>query len=643
MTGTSGKLQPKAERRVVLRRPWAGGRVQRRLMSTLLVYAMLFGLVGWRLVDVQVRNADVYADRGASQRERIVELPSRRGRLYDRDGNVLATSVDAATIYMDPRVFNASVSESGLELPPAADREAAAAALAPLVGVSAEELAARFDTDKHFVYVGRQLDWQVGQDVLALGLPGVGVITEPRRVYPAGGLAGQLIGFTGIDGEGLTGLELVNDALLSGQAGTLGLERAPGGLSIASAVREIEPAVPGTDLVLTIDRDIQDAAQRAAANAVEEFNALSASVVVLEVGTGDVLAIASAPGYDPNVRLPGGEDTWRLKAVTDVFEPGSVQKAVTAAAALEEGIVTADTILMVPDNIRVGNKTFTDAHDHPVEEMSFAKIIETSSNVGTIMVAKELGQERLGGWLDKFGFGKLTGVGLPGESSGLVRPTQDWWSTSLPTIAIGQGIAMTLLQAANFYATIANDGVQVTPRVVRGTVGEDGRLTPAAAGASERKVSVATAESLQQILGSVVNGDNGTGARAAVPGFTVGGKTGTARKPLADGRGYSEKYIATFAGFAPVNNPRIVVAVMVDEPYPIWGGVVAAPTFASVMAAALLEFDVPPTDPQPALGDALMRALADADEKAKVEGPATSASDVTSPTAGMPAGAQGGQ
>lgn len=643
MTGPNDRKGPVSAPRLVRRSPWRRGRVQRRLLSTLLIYGLLFGLVGWRLVQVQVRNADVYASKGASQRERTVELPSRRGRLYDRAGNVLATSVQSATIYVDPRVFVPATSASSLPLPAAADRRVVATALAPLVGVDAEVLAERFDTDKHFVYVARQLDWEVGQQVLALGLPGVGMLSEPRRVYPGGGLAGQLIGFTGLDGEGLAGLEMVHEKLLSGTAGTLGLEQAPGGLSIASAVREIQPAVPGTDLVLTIDRDIQDAAQRAAANAVEEFSAKSASVVVLEVGTGDILAIASAPGYDPNVRRDGEEDQWRLKAVTDVFEPGSVQKAVTAAAALEEGVVTAESMFEVADNIRVADKTFTDAHEHPTQQMSFADIIETSSNVGTILVAQQLGAKRLGEYIAKFGFGSPTGLGLPGESSGIVLPTDKWWSTSLPTIAIGHGIAMTLVQAANFYATIANDGVAVTPRVLRGMVGEDGRLTPSSAGSSERKLSAATAQALRGILARVVSGENGTGGRAAIPGFTVAGKTGTARKPLANGRGYSEKYVATFAGFAPVANPRVVVAVMVDEPWPIFGGVVAAPTFADVMAAALLALDVAPTDRQPPLGEALQDAIARADEAARSEGPATSAGVVTSPTAGMPSGAQAGQ
>lgn len=646
MTGTP-TTDAESRRRVLRRVPAGPERLARgtgrRLTATLVIYALVFLVVGAKLVDVQVLSAETFADRGEAQRLRVVELQPQRGRLYDRNGNVLATSVDSATIYVDPRAFQPTTSASGLPLPPAADRHAVAAALSPLVGIEADVLAERFDSDKHFVYVARQLDWSVGDEVVALQLPGVGVLSEPKRVYPASGLAGQVIGFTGIDGEGLTGLELVHDELLTGEPGVLALERAPGGLSIASGVREVQPATPGTDLVLTIDRDIQDAAQRAAADAVAEFSASSASVVVLEVATGDVLAMASAPGFDPNVRVPGEEDRWRLKVVTDQFEPGSVQKAVTAAVALEEGIVTPETVLTVADNIVVGNKRFTDAHEHPVEEMTFSQVIETSSNVGTIMVAQQLGQERLGAWLETFGFGQRTGLGLPGESYGQVPPDGEWWSTTLPTVSIGHGIAVTLLQAASFYGMVANDGVAVTPRLVRGTVGEDGREAPAAASRQERQLSIQTAEQLQQILGRVVEGDRGTGRRAQVAGFTVGGKTGTARKPLADGRGYSEDYIAGFVGFAPVDDPRVVVAVMVDEPTPIWGGVVAAPTFASVMDAALRDLQVPPTSPLPPLGDALLEASAAADEAARAEGPATPADEVTSPTTGMPSGAQDGQ
>ncbi len=608
-----------------------------RLLATLLAYCLVFGLIGWRLVQVQVVEADRYADRGALQRERSVTLQPQRGRLYDRDGNVLATSVTAATIYADPSTYQASTTPDGLPVPPAATpRQVAEALGGVLPDLDVEALAQRLDSDRHFAYVARQLDWEVGEQVMALGLPGIYLLEEPKRVYPAGGLAGQVIGFTDVDGRGLTGLELVHDDWLAGEPGTLLLERAPGGLSIASGTREVAPPVPGGDLVLTLDRDIQDAAQRAAAGAVEQFSAVGASVVVLEVGSGDVLAMASAPGFDPNERKPGEEHLWRNRAVTDVFEPGSVQKAVTAAAALEAGVVTPGTVLRVDDNIKVGNKVFTDAHEHPVEDMTFAEVIETSSNVGTIMVAQQLGAERLGAALERYGFGRRTGIGVPGESAGLVLPTDDWWSTSLPTISIGHGIAMTLLQAASFYAMVANDGVAVEPRIVRGTVGEDGRLTPAGHGAQERQLKADVAVQLQQILGDVVQGDRGTGRRADVPGFSVAGKTGTARKPLADGRGYSGKYIATFVGFAPVEDPRVVVAVMVDEPYPIWGGVVAAPVFSEVMAAALLDLDVAPTEPQPTLGRALQDAIAAAEAAARAEGPATPAGTVTSPTVGRP-------
>jgi len=609
------------------------------MVATLVVYAMAFGLVVWRLVDVQVIRADEYANRGVQQRARDVVLPASRGRLYDRDGNVLATSVDTATIYADPSKYRSSTTPTGLLLPPAAEADRVAAGLAEVLGLDATELTEVLRRDTHFTWVARQVDWELGQQVLALGMPGIGVLTEPARVYPAGSLAAQVIGFTGIDGAGLQGLELAHQDILAGRAGQLVLERAPGGLSIASATREVVAPVPGTDLVLTLDRDIQHVAEQAAQQAVDDTGAVGASVVVIEVGSGDILAMASAPGFDANDLQAGGAEQWRNRAVTDVFEPGSVQKAVTAAAALEAGIVGAGTVFEVADNIRVGNKTFTDSHRHATQELTFRQIIERSSNVGTIQVAQLLGDRRLAAAIDRFGFGQRTGAGLPGEVTGIVLPVDQWWTTSLPTIAIGHGIAMTLLQAANFYATIANDGIRVTPRVVRGQVGADGRLVPAAAGAQDRLLTSTTATTLLDVLTGVVEGDGGTGALAGVAGYEMAGKTGTARKPRADGAGYSDQYIASFVGIAPATNPRVVVAVMVDEPYPIWGGVVAAPVFSEVAGFALRHLGVAPTIPNPPLGQALDQAVAAAEAAARLEGPATSADANTSPVAG--AGAPG--
>ncbi|HEX9890183.1 MAG TPA: penicillin-binding protein 2 [Nitriliruptorales bacterium] len=621
----------------------------RRSLVALVLYLLAFVAVVVRLVDVQVVNAEHYADQGLRQRTRTVELPATRGRVYDREGEVLATSIHSATIYADPRAYlseERQINGRNVTIPPVVSAEEAAGQLAPLLQREPAWVAEQLRKDLHFVYLGRQLDWEVGDRVLALGLPGVGRLVEPQRVYPGSRLAGQVVGFTGIDGDGLHGLELQHDVLLRGSPGQLAYERAENGLVIPAGLRELVPASPGTDLVLTVDRQIQHVAEQAALEAVREFNAVGAGVVVLEVSTGDVLAMASVPGFDPNDLSTSTPDQRRNRTVTDVFEPGSVQKAVTAAAALEERVVTPETVLQVPDTIRVGNKTFSDAHEHATQPMTFAEIIEASSNVGTIMVAQQLGEQRLARYLDEFGYGRRLGVGFPGEAGGLVLPVDSWWSTSLPTIAIGQGVAVTLLQAASFYATIANDGIATQPRIVRGTVGADGRLAPAQPAEQRTVLRKDTSAAMREILARVVGGERGTGKRAGLSAYRVAGKTGTARKPSPDARGYSGEYVATFVGFAPAEDPEIVVAVMVDEPRPIWGGVVAAPVFAEVMDFALTHRNVAPSasreDLEAAFDRAHLRAeLIAAERAAQSEGPATDAEAPGSPPVGTPSGGDG--
>ena len=566
----------------------------RRIRWTLVIFAVLVLASTVKLVQIQVVDAADLAAVGERQRARTLELPASRGRIYDRDGDVLATSVQAATIYADPRAYRGTHTPEGREVPPAGETPVVADALAPLLGIDAASIQQRLEQDRHFVYLARQVDHELGAQIRALELPGIGVLTEPQRVYPAGSLAGQVVGFTDIDAEGLQGLEARYEHVLAGQPGTLLLERAPGGLDIASGIRELEPPVVGTDVVLTLDRDIQHVAELAAAGATERFDAVGASIVVAEVGTGDVLAMASAPSFDPNDRGDEDPSDRRNRAVTDVFEPGSTQKALTIAAALEEGVITPTTTLEVDGAIRVGGSTFTDAVRHPTERWSVNQIMERSSNVGTIQIAQALGDEQLDSYLRRFGYGRPTQLGFPGESGGLLLPHTEWWGTSLPTIAIGHGVAVSLIQLANSYATLANDGVAVAPRLVLGSVGDDGRLAPVPAPGTERIVSAATADAVRAMLEDAVHGDHGTGSLAQVDGFRVAGKTGTARKPLADGRGYSDEYIATFVGMAPAHDPQVVVAVMIDEPPPIYGGLTAAPVFAEVMEAALLALRVPP-------------------------------------------------
>jgi cell division protein FtsI (penicillin-binding protein 3) len=602
----------------------------RRIRATfgifLLVVLMTFG----QLINIQVLNAAEYAERGVRQRSRTIDLPAPRGRVYDREGDVLATSVTSATIYADPRAFQPTARADGTVVPAAGERFAVASTLAPLIDRGLGDILARLGRDSHFVYLARQIDMQLGQDIMALGLPGIGMLTEPKRVYPSGGLAAHVIGFTGVDGDALQGLELLHDDILRGQPGTLQLERAPGGLDISSGQRQLAPAIAGRDLVLTLDRDIQYIAERVAADLIEEFDAVGATIIVLEIATGEILGMASAPSFDPALRREEDRDFWRNRAVTDIFEPGSTQKALTVAAALEAGAIGMDTVFSVPDQYTVGDKSFSDVSKHGVEQWTASDILARSSNVGAIRIAERVGVVDLRAQLLRFGFGRPTGLQFPGESGGLIPRADEWWATTLPTVAIGYGTAVTLLQMATFYATLANDGVRIEPRLLRGTVGDDGNLLPVAAGASERVLSSATAEAVLQMLGEAVEGDFATGARARIEGYQVGGKTGTARKPLTDRAGYSDQYIASFVGVAPLDDPRLVVAVMVDEPKPFFGGLVAAPAFAEVMHASLLARRIVPDGQGRSLAE-LVRETRAAAEAARVAAAERSLEAVTEP------------
>jgi len=584
----------------------------RRIRLAFAGAVLLVGVAAAQLVRVQVVEAAVHAERGERQRIRTVELTATRGRIYDREGAVLATSVDSATIHADPAAFRSALGSDGRTLPAVGDRREVARALAPLLGLEEADLVERLGRDGRFVYLARQIDLEVGERVMALRLPGIGMIVEPRRAYPSAGLAAQVIGFTGIDGAGLEGLEATHDRVLRGRPGTMLLERAPGGLAISSGARELVPALPGADLVLTIDREIQHVAERVALETVERHGARGATVVVLEVGTGDVLGMASAPSFDPSVPRTGDPALWRNRAVTDLFEPGSTQKALTVAVALEAGAITPATTFQVADRYRVGGHTFSDVSRHGTSTWTVGDIMARSSNVGTILVAERLGAEALRTGLLGLGQGRPTGLGFPGEVAGRVPGPGQWWATTLPTVAIGYGTSTTLLQLATSYATIANGGIRVEPRLVRGTVGADGHLEPAPASTSERVLSQRTAAIVLEMLAGAVEGEAATGSRAAVPGYRVGGKTGTARKTLTGSAGYSDEYVASFVGVAPLDDPRLVVAVMVDAPRPVYfGGLVAAPAFSEVMHASLLARRIVPDGTGMSLSE-LVRSANDA-------------------------------
>jgi cell division protein FtsI (penicillin-binding protein 3) len=554
-----------------------------RLAALFLVFALCFLAVAARLFVLQLRDAPSYTALGRNQRVRHIVLPATRGSIYDRDGNDLAISLPARGVYANPQLVpNASET---------------AAAIAPILDVSSTELWRKLQGEGSFVYLARRVAPEVAAQIERLRLPGIGLLDESRRQYPSGGITSHVVGFVGLDGVGLAGLELQYERILAGRPGELVVEKDPAGHLIPQGESRNVRAVPGADLVLTIDRDLQYRAGRALARAVKRNKAKGGTVIVMDPATGEILAMTTYPWFDANAPAKAPTAALRNRAITDVYEPGSVNKIITASVALEKGIVNTRQIFKVPDHRRVGPKIFHDAHPHPPMRMTLADIVAFSSNVGAIQVAQRVGKERLNTYLKRFGFGRRTGVGFPGEGEGILPPTDEWWETGIGTIPIGQGIAVTPLQVAAVYATIANGGLWVRPRLVRGVIDAEGKFQPAPPPDRRRVVSASTARTITSMLSYAV--EAGTGAEAQIPGYWVAGKTGTARKPLEDARGYSDQYVASFVGFAPASAPQLVVAAILDEPETVYGSIAAAPLFQEVTRFALSQQHVPSARPLP--------------------------------------------
>lgn len=550
-----------------------------RLLHALFVIAIVLVVLAGRLVQLQGLESTAYAAKAEQQRLRKVDLAAARGAIVDRNGLTLAMNVDARAIYADPKLVQ--------------DPAKTAADLAVLLHVPAADLEPRLRRDARFVYLARGLDPAVARAVIAAKIPGIGALPETKRVYPNGGLGAAVVGFVGRDGAGLGGVEYALDRDLRGKAGREYVEEDTQGRQIPAGEHRVDPPVPGVTQVLTLDRDIQWEAENVLADQVAKTHAKSGQILVMDVRTGELLALAVAPSFDPNDPSAALPQYRGNPALSTVYEPGSVNKVITAAAALEGGLLTPDSTVVVPPSVRVGNHTFGDAHAHGTEQLTFTGVLAESSNIGTIEIAQRVGKDRLYEYLRRFGLGEKTGIRFPGESGGLLPQPQDWWSTAMGTIPIGQGVAATSLQVAAAYAAVANGGVRVQPSLVKGSLDAQGRLHPAPAPHRTRAISAVTAKTITTMLEAVVSKD-GTAPMAAIDGYRVAGKTGTARKVRADGRGYSG-YVASFVGFAPADAPRLVVEVVLDDPVPIYGGLVSAPVFRTVMGFALGALHIPPT------------------------------------------------
>lgn len=551
-----------------------------RLVSVGIVLVLAWTAVGYRLTVVQGARAEEFAARGLEQRLQRKTLPADRGTIFDRDGRELAVSIESVSVYANP-----------LEMQ---DPAAVATGLAPLVGRSVPDLLADLTDGSAFVYIARQMDPEDAQPIRDADLPGVYFLAEPKRVYPTGGLSSHVVGFVRSDDNvGLEGLELHYDEALAGKPGELLVERDPAGRVIPQGEYRVIPAEPGSDLVLTIKTEVQYAAEQALTSALARTGARSGTVIVLDPESGEVLAMVTLPTFDPADRDAIDEDTVRNRAVTDVFEPGSTQKLVTISAALETGLVNPGTVFDIPDKIEIQDTTFEDSTDH-ANALSVMDIVSNSSNLGTILVGNLVGIRLLHTFLSAFGEGSVTGIDFPGEAPGMLRAPEDWCqATCLAGTSIGYHVSVTPIQMAAVYATIANDGVWIQPHLVREIVDGGGARTPMTA-LQRRVVSQKTAVQMREMLARVV--EQGTGALAAVPGYRVGGKTGTTEKYLTTSQEYStDQVIASFIGMAPIDDPRVVVVVVLDSPVEhASGGQGAAPVFAEVMRAALNQLGVPP-------------------------------------------------
>jgi len=543
--------------------------------------AVVAGMFGWRLVSLQLLEPERFVAHGEAQRIKTLRLRAGRGAIVDRNGVDLALSVPGQSMIANPRRVE--------------DPVRAARALAQVLGADPAVLERLLSSDKSFVYLGRQVDLEVAEATLALKISGVYAQEEWERIRPGGDSALSVLGRTDIDAIGISGMELVYDGPLSGTDGERVVEMGMRGASIPGGEYSVEPAADGRTLVLTLDRALQFEAERLLLESVDAVGAKGGVLVAMHPATGEILATATVRRSSDGVVRISSE----YRAATWTYEPGSIIKPLTVSAILDRAVAAPDTVREVPPRLEVHDATFSDSPFHETVDLTLADIIRRSSNVGTILWAQDLGAEALYEQLREFGLGSVTDLDFPGEARGILHPPGAWSGTSLPTIAIGQGVSATPLQMLTAYSALANGGVRPAPTLVLGTRDDDGVFKPRRPGPSLSVLPAAVAAEVVAMMEQVVA--SGTGTRGQVPGYRVAGKTGTAWKALSTG-GYGSKgnrsYVASFAGFLPAEAPRLAVIVVVDEPSgEIYsGGRVAAPVFAEFAKFAVRQLRIPSAD-----------------------------------------------
>lgn len=548
-----------------------------RLGLLVAALALVHAALLWRLADLQVVRAGELRERAQRQHQRVVRLEPIRGAIYDRNGNELAVSMDVFSVYADP---------SEVRSPAGTAR-----ALSRALGVGEAGLRERLRSPRYFVWVKRRVSDGEKRRVEALRLPGVGFIEESRRFYPKGSLAAHLLGHVGMDNEGQAGLEYAFDAEIRGDPGlAVTLKNGLGERFLTRVERE---PTGGAALTLTIDEVLQHLAERELARAVKESRARWGSAIILDPHSGALLALANVPTYDPNAPRRFRPEAWRNRAVGDAYEPGSTFKMFTAALALEAGAARPGEWIHCGNGaLQVARRTVRDHKSFG--DLTLAQVLEQSSNVGIMKVGMRLPPRMFHEGARAFGFGEPTGVELPGEGSGILRPPRQWSGLTQAMVSMGQEVSVTPLQLAAAAAAVASGGILRTPYVVERVAGRDGRtLREAAPGPGQRVISAETATALRRILEGVVL--RGTGRAAAVPGYRVAGKTGTAQKIDSSGRYSARDFVASFVGWAPARDPALLVLVVMEAPRgPYHGGEVAAPVFSRIAVPALQYLRIPP-------------------------------------------------
>ena len=530
-----------------------------------------FALLAGRSAYLQVVRNDFLQQKGESRYSRVIELSATRGRISDRQGDVLAVSTPVKSVWAIPE---------DARLTPAQGRE-----LAQLLDVDVRELNRKLAAEREFVYLKRQIPPDASERIAALNLPGIHQQREYRRFYPTGEVAAHVLGFTGVEDKGQEGIELAMESALAGKPGSRRVIKDRLG-QIVEDVESIKPPRDGREVTLALDAKIQYLAYTNLKQTLIEQKAKAGGVVVLDAKTGEILALANLPAYNPNNRTKLTGAQLRNRALTDVFEPGSTMKPFTVALALEKGHYRFDSqIQTAPGRLTIGNATISDAHPHGM--LTVAQIIQKSSNVGAAKIAGTFAPEEMWQMFDALGFGQPIKLGFPGEVGGRLRPHKTWRPIEQATMSYGHGISVTLMQLARAYLVFARDGDLIPLSLTR-------QDTPPLAGKSV--FSAQTARDVRVMLEMAVQ-PGGTAPKAQIPGYRVAGKTGTAHK--LEGGSYADRYVSAFVGFAPVSDPRLVVAVMIDEPSAgrYYGGEVAAPVFAQVMAGSLRTLGVAPDAP----------------------------------------------